>query len=256
MARKSARALAAAESNQSDGEATLVASSSKVSLSDLSPKACLTCGRVITPRAKWAKDWDGIKYCSDRCRITRPGKVVARFLPENDLSSLGRYIGVNVKGHREEIHVDVETLIEALLLDISGKNGGGTLEDVQDQLKTILRDASIPIAAESIGSKFGASDAESGDEKVEKNKADVDGNNAIHPLWKALNSTPGLRERIRRAARRLALGINHDSDPKQTNITTTDQGSIQLVLGKKTLRTVEDLSFAKGVIHIKRKGSR
>jgi hypothetical protein len=31
-------------------------------------KTCLTCGRVIEPRKKWLKNWDEIKYCSDRCR--------------------------------------------------------------------------------------------------------------------------------------------------------------------------------------------
>ena len=31
-------------------------------------KTCITCGRVIEPRKKWAKNWEEIKYCSDRCR--------------------------------------------------------------------------------------------------------------------------------------------------------------------------------------------
>jgi hypothetical protein len=31
-------------------------------------KICDTCGRIIEPRKKWAKNWDQIKYCSDRCR--------------------------------------------------------------------------------------------------------------------------------------------------------------------------------------------
>ena len=31
-------------------------------------KTCATCGREIEPRKKWAKNWDEIKYCSDRCR--------------------------------------------------------------------------------------------------------------------------------------------------------------------------------------------
>ena len=32
---------------------------------------CARCGREITWRAKWAKNWDSIKYCSDRCRKQR-----------------------------------------------------------------------------------------------------------------------------------------------------------------------------------------
>ena len=31
-------------------------------------KDCLACGRTIQWRKKWAKNWDGVKWCSDRCR--------------------------------------------------------------------------------------------------------------------------------------------------------------------------------------------
>ncbi|MEI8026915.1 MAG: DUF3253 domain-containing protein [Pseudomonadota bacterium] len=31
-------------------------------------KICDSCGRIIEPRKKWAKNWDQVKYCSDRCR--------------------------------------------------------------------------------------------------------------------------------------------------------------------------------------------
>lgn len=34
-------------------------------------KTCVRCGREITWRAKWAKNWDSIKYCSDACRKQR-----------------------------------------------------------------------------------------------------------------------------------------------------------------------------------------
>jgi hypothetical protein len=32
------------------------------------PKICATCGRRIEWRAKWARDWDEVRYCSARCR--------------------------------------------------------------------------------------------------------------------------------------------------------------------------------------------
>jgi len=32
------------------------------------PKICVTCGRSFEWRRKWAKDWDNVKYCSERCR--------------------------------------------------------------------------------------------------------------------------------------------------------------------------------------------
>jgi hypothetical protein len=35
-------------------------------------KDCVRCGRPFTWRKKWERDWDNVKYCSDRCRM---GKV-------------------------------------------------------------------------------------------------------------------------------------------------------------------------------------
>lgn len=32
------------------------------------PKTCASCGREITWRKKWAKNWDAVRYCSDACR--------------------------------------------------------------------------------------------------------------------------------------------------------------------------------------------
>ncbi|MFZ4815775.1 MAG: DUF2256 domain-containing protein [Phototrophicaceae bacterium] len=38
---------------------------------DLPTKMCVTCGRAFTWRKKWEKDWDQVKYCSERCRRHR-----------------------------------------------------------------------------------------------------------------------------------------------------------------------------------------
>ncbi|MEL7296951.1 MAG: DUF2256 and DUF3253 domain-containing protein [Pseudomonadota bacterium] len=34
-------------------------------------KTCASCGREMTWRKKWARDWDQVRYCSDACRRTR-----------------------------------------------------------------------------------------------------------------------------------------------------------------------------------------
>jgi hypothetical protein len=39
--------------------------------SDLPEKPCAACGRPFAWRKKWAKVWDEVKYCSDRCRSER-----------------------------------------------------------------------------------------------------------------------------------------------------------------------------------------
>lgn len=35
-------------------------------------KLCVVCGRTMTWRKKWARNWDAVRYCSDACR--RRGK--------------------------------------------------------------------------------------------------------------------------------------------------------------------------------------
>ncbi|MBC7711037.1 MAG: DUF2256 domain-containing protein [Rhizobacter sp.] len=34
----------------------------------LPSKPCVCCGRDMTWRKSWAKNWADVKYCSDRCR--------------------------------------------------------------------------------------------------------------------------------------------------------------------------------------------
>ena len=36
--------------------------------SHLPSKPCLCCGRAMTWRKAWEKNWDNVKYCSERCR--------------------------------------------------------------------------------------------------------------------------------------------------------------------------------------------
>jgi hypothetical protein len=40
----------------------------KVKKSDLPKKICAVCKRPFTWRKKWEKDWNNVKYCSERCR--------------------------------------------------------------------------------------------------------------------------------------------------------------------------------------------
>ncbi|NJR79657.1 DUF2256 domain-containing protein [Sphingomonas corticis] len=34
----------------------------------LPTKTCAACARPFAWRKKWARDWDAVRYCSDRCR--------------------------------------------------------------------------------------------------------------------------------------------------------------------------------------------
>ncbi|RZI89587.1 MAG: DUF2256 domain-containing protein [Variovorax sp.] len=39
----------------------------------LPEKTCACCGRRFSWRKKWAKVWEEVKYCSERCRRHRTG---------------------------------------------------------------------------------------------------------------------------------------------------------------------------------------
>ncbi|MEO3407539.1 DUF2256 domain-containing protein [Mucilaginibacter sp. CAU 1740] len=39
-----------------------------VKKTDLPQKSCAACGRAFSWRKKWEKDWNEVKYCSDKCR--------------------------------------------------------------------------------------------------------------------------------------------------------------------------------------------
>ncbi|MFT6073613.1 MAG: hypothetical protein ACJAZ1_000522 [Yoonia sp.] len=38
---------------------------------DLPQKICTTCGKPFAWRKKWAKVWDEVRYCSERCKSNR-----------------------------------------------------------------------------------------------------------------------------------------------------------------------------------------
>ncbi|MEP6597757.1 MAG: DUF2256 domain-containing protein [Ginsengibacter sp.] len=38
---------------------------------NLLSKICVVCKRPFSWRKKWAKDWDEVRYCSDKCRMKK-----------------------------------------------------------------------------------------------------------------------------------------------------------------------------------------
>jgi len=45
---------------------------------NLPGKICVVCGRPFKWRKKWAKVWDEVKYCSDKCRKNRDEKATSK----------------------------------------------------------------------------------------------------------------------------------------------------------------------------------
>jgi hypothetical protein len=47
---------------------------SKMKKENLPQKVCKTCGKNFIWRKKWAKVWEDVKYCSQRCRSNKTKK--------------------------------------------------------------------------------------------------------------------------------------------------------------------------------------
>jgi hypothetical protein len=43
----------------------------------LPSKPCVACGRPMSWRKRWAKNWDEVKFCSDACRKAGKGSTGA-----------------------------------------------------------------------------------------------------------------------------------------------------------------------------------
>ncbi|SPO35265.1 uncharacterized protein PSFLO_00736 [Pseudozyma flocculosa] len=249
MARRAAQHARTSSSSSHDGQTPSTVPPTP-DLSSLQPKPCITCGRIITPRAKWAKNWDGIKTCSDRCRSTKPGKIVALWsAPDQhaveacDGTTLSRLMR-QVEGQHGQIKVDIEDWVEACIVD-----------EARSQSATKRRHneaAPSDTKAKAKGNAIGTDDDGAQSEETQP-AAQVPSEMHSHPLWIALDSPPGLRERVRRAARRLALGLQSRPDAGEGQSAGQDAAPplIELVQNGKVLRTLQDFSFAKGTLSIR-----
>ena len=61
----------------------------KYTKSNLPTKTCIVCNRPFEYRKKWAKVWDEVKYCSDRCRGQRSSNSIEK-KSRNDFLPLSR----------------------------------------------------------------------------------------------------------------------------------------------------------------------
>ncbi len=47
----------------------------EASAGEFAPKVCAACGRTMEWRKSWAKNWESVKFCSDRCRTGKVGNA-------------------------------------------------------------------------------------------------------------------------------------------------------------------------------------
>lgn len=63
---------------------------------DRAPKTCASCGRTIEWRAKWAANWDEVRYCSDACRSHKVTEVDRRLEHAIDILLDARAAGATI----------------------------------------------------------------------------------------------------------------------------------------------------------------
>ncbi|RFC64072.1 DUF2256 domain-containing protein [Fulvimarina endophytica] len=49
--------------------------------SELPVKLCVQCGKPMVWRKKWERNWDEVRYCSQRCRREAKAGVPGRYVP-------------------------------------------------------------------------------------------------------------------------------------------------------------------------------
>jgi len=55
----------------------MTSSTHKGNKQSLPSKPCVACGRPMSWRKKWEKNWDQVKYCSEACRMAKPARPAA-----------------------------------------------------------------------------------------------------------------------------------------------------------------------------------
>ncbi|PWN49863.1 hypothetical protein IE53DRAFT_296124, partial [Violaceomyces palustris] len=222
-------------------------------ISSLSPKPCRTCGRMITPRAKWSKNWEEIKFCSDGCRNQRPDKARVDWTLQGE-ASISRFEAWLESEGTIKLSVELERWTEVCLLYVA-VNGPAlaTCEDVEAKLKFDLEELLTSVAEfqDAEGDREGKGSGQVRELSPAKVREHPFKDN---PLWKGLDATPGLRERVRRAARRIKVfGECESQATLGTREPPFEMGRVKLELVQKgrRLETLQDLSLAKGPIELR-----
>lgn len=94
----------------------------------LKNKICAQCGRCIEPRKKWLKNWEQVKYCSDKCRSSKAPNSY-----EQDILELLRQRGAG------------KTICPSEILSEDLKNNKSLMEDVRQAARRLVAQGLIVI---------------------------------------------------------------------------------------------------------------
>ncbi len=96
-------------------------------------KSCVCCGRVIEARKKWEKNWDQIKYCSEKCRRA---KISTHF--ENDILLL-----LKERGSKK-------TICPSEVLPLDQRQDKSKMEEVRQAARRLVAQGKIVITQNGI----------------------------------------------------------------------------------------------------------
>lgn len=246
LARSVSSSTSFSSSSKQSSPSPISKSNVRPSVASLNPKPCHACGRIITPRAKWAKDWDGIRFCSDACKSWKAIIPLKSILQPSSLSSMTQmhtvipqelsimdFVRWEKKKGEPMYTFWLNAYVEACLFDVASKSAPSakrSLYEVEESI-TLQLHSCIPELKDGITNIF--------------------------------TKPPGQHEIIKRAARRLVI-LPFQQSALYNFISTSSQdmqGSISrsylhksrhfgIWHGKKRLQTLEDVSFAKGTVEV------
>ena len=93
-------------------------------------KTCASCGRRIEWRAKWARDWDSVKFCSDACR--------SRGVTATDLR-LEETIATLLGQRAQDATICPSDAARAVGGEMSGKDDGGGWRELMEPSRRAAR---------------------------------------------------------------------------------------------------------------------
>ncbi|MBY7734030.1 DUF2256 domain-containing protein [Francisella philomiragia] len=70
----------------------------------LPTKICAVCGLPFTWRKKWAKVWDEVKYCSERCQRAKNKKKILKHEEYFNLAEvISKSLFINMKNRKNSL---------------------------------------------------------------------------------------------------------------------------------------------------------
>ncbi|PWN37608.1 uncharacterized protein FA14DRAFT_159578 [Meira miltonrushii] len=227
-----------------------------IDLSKLQAKPCHCCGREITPRSKWKRNWDEIRFCSDQCR-SWPGTI--KVFTYQGGEDVGSPAGVNMNKVTKPTELEGNSNLEKCINRDEGDPNKETPLGPQHQLLVheLDLDAWIESSIWAVAQQSSKATklktlqdvAQVMDDDMDK-ISDVQLGNAIHEYLK--HSHAGLREMIRRAARRLVVMPSESWACSKRNLIGEKVPVLALSQkdGRQRLITLSDVSHAKGEIEV------